>query len=121
MMPVLEVKGRVAMAASSELRLASSIVLASAEALADDLSDAREASRFLLVADRLSALLESPTTPRQRFLEASPSLVEQSGRHRTLIEMVEADQGDYSDRLRLAKVLFRALIWRPETFPYRRD
>ena len=48
---------------------------------------------------------------------ASPAVTETSGRVRTLVEMIEKDEADDTYRLRLAKLLLRALLWRPETFP----
>jgi len=117
MTPVLETLTRPLTPASDEFRLAAEIVHAAAEALALEASEAREASRYLLAADRLSAVLDSPRAGRQQLLMASPAVVEKSGRNRTLIEMIEAEPGDEASRLRLAKVLFRALLWRPETFP----
>jgi len=104
--------------ASADLRLAAAIVQAAAEALATEATESREASRYLLAADRLSAALDSPRTNRHRVLRASPAVTEQSGRFRTLIEMIESEPGDDASRIRLAKLLFRALLWRPETFPF---
>jgi hypothetical protein len=55
---------------------------------------------------------------------ASPAVTEMSGRSRTLIEMIEMIEDSSDDdayRLRLAKLLLRALLWRPETFPLPQD
>jgi hypothetical protein len=100
-----------------DLRLAAIIVRDAAEALAEEARDASDAARYLLAADRISTVLDSPRSGRERFLLASPALTERSGRNRTLIEMIEAEPADDDYRLRLAKLLFRALLWRPETFP----
>jgi predicted component of type VI protein secretion system len=102
---------------SPELRHSADIVVAAAEALALESSEAREASRYLLAADRISTVLDSSAATRQRLLMASPAVTELSGQWRTLIEMIEAEPGDAAYRFRLAKLLFRALLWRPETFP----
>jgi hypothetical protein len=102
---------------STELRHSAEIVVAAAEDLANEASVASEASRYLLAADRISTVLDSASASRERLLQASPAVTESSGQSRTLIEMIEADPSDDAYRLRLAKILFRALIWRPETFP----
>jgi hypothetical protein len=103
--------------ASPELLLAASIVRDAAEALADQAGEASESARYLFAADRLATALGSPQVGRQRLLLASPALTESSGRNRTLVEMIDAEPGDDADRLRLAKLLLRVLLWRPETFP----
>jgi hypothetical protein len=117
MSTVLESSRRPLTLASNEFRLAAEIVLTAAEALAVESSDNREASRYLLAADRLSAELDKPKVTHSRLLLASPAVTENSGRNRTLVEMIEAEPGDGASRLRIAKLLFRAIVWRPETFP----
>jgi len=117
MTPVLAMSRTISTQLTSEVRVAAGIVQAAAEILAREASEARDVSRYLMAADRISTVLESPRASRQRLLLASPALTEMSGRNRTLIEMIEAEPGDDVHRLRLAKLLFRALIWRPETFP----
>ena len=97
---------------------AAAIVRDAAEALADEARDAAEAARYLLAADRLSRGARLARVGRRRLLLASPAVIERSGRTRTLVEMIEAEPGDDEARLRLAKLLLRALVWRPETFPY---
>ena len=104
--------------AGLDLQTAARIVCQAARELAEDTVELAEASRYLLAADRLAqTLAASPPTFRDILL-SSPALTELSGRSRTLVEMIEAETGDEVSRLRLAKLLFRALIWRPETFPY---
>jgi hypothetical protein len=115
MTPVLETSGR--NLASAESLTAARIVQSAAEALAQETSAMADISRFLFAADRIAAVLESPRPTRQRLLLSSPAVTERSGRSRSLIEMIEADPGDETSRFRLAKLLFRALLWRPETFP----
>ncbi len=115
MTPVLETSRRVI--APQELLRAARIVRDAAEALAAETHMTSETSRYLLAADRIAAVLESPRPSRLRLLLTSPALTERSGQSRTLIEMIEAETSDDANRLRLAKLLFRALIWRPETFP----
>ncbi len=115
MTPVLDVPRRTL--ENKSMLFAARIVQKAAELLAEEASEAREVSRYLLVADRISAVLESSRPSRQRVLKTSPALIESSGRSRTLIEMIEAEPGDEDARLRLAKLLFRALLWQPETFP----
>jgi hypothetical protein len=115
MTPVLERSRR--LLAIDELRIAARIVQQAAEALAVESTDPRDSARYLLAARRIAAVLNSHQPSRQRILESSPALTENSGRSRTLIEMIEAEPGDDRDRLRMAKLLFRALLWRPETFP----
>jgi hypothetical protein len=117
MRPVFETSRRVPVLPSPELRLAADTVLAAAEALAEETSEVAQASRYLGVAERISRELESPQANRQRLLMASPAVTEMSGCSRTLIEMIEAEPGDEAYRLRLAKLLLRALNWRSETFP----
>jgi hypothetical protein len=117
MTPVLESSSRALV--SAKFLTAARIVQKAAEALASESSEVAVISRYLLAADRISAVLDSPRPGRQRLLKASPALTERSGRSRTLIEMIEAepDEDDDETRFRLAKLLFRALIWNPETFP----
>jgi hypothetical protein len=103
--------------ASAEFLIASRIVQEAAEVVASESSEASDVSRYLLAADRIAAVLDSPRPSRERLLLASPALTENSGRSRTLIEMIEAEPDDEVARLKLAKLLFRALIWRRETFP----
>jgi hypothetical protein len=117
MMPVDETSRSDSSPPSPELRQSADIVVAAAEALALEASEACEASRYLLAADRIATLLDSSVATRQRLLMASPAVTESSGRSRTLIEMIEAEPSDDDYRFRLAKLLFRALLWRPETFP----
>jgi hypothetical protein len=117
MTPVLLTPRRAPSHASPELLLAASIVRDAAEALADEAREASESARYLLAAGRLESALGSPRVAGQRLLLASPALTDSAGRNRTLVEMIEEDPGDDADRLRLAKLLFRALIWRPETMP----
>lgn len=117
MTPVLAMSRLVATHLTTDLINAAEIVQAAAEALAEDVSEARDATRYLLAADRISIVLESPRSTRDCLLLASPALTEMSGRNRTLIEMIEAETSNDAYRLRLAKLLFRALIWRPESFP----
>ncbi len=117
MTPVSLSSQRAPTRASTELVLAASIVREAAEALADEVGETSESARYLFAADRLATALESLQVGRQRLLLASPAVTESSGRNRTLVEMIEADSGDDDTRLRLAKLLFRALLWRPETFP----
>lgn len=121
MTPVLQPSHRILSPASSDLILAATIVRDAAESLADEEADAHAVARYLLVADRLDEVLGSPEVSRRRILLASPALNEMSGRNRTLVEMIEAEPVDDDTQLRLAKLLLRALIWRPETFPGRRD
>jgi hypothetical protein len=103
--------------ASAETRQAAEIVQAAAEALASEVSEAQEVARYLLAADRLATALESRQIGRERLLTASPAVIESSGNSRTLVEMIEAEPGDMATRLRIAKLLFRALVWLPDTFP----
>ena len=117
MTPVLWTAPRTLEPASAGLRLASRIVRDAAKALAAEARETSEAARYLMVADRITKIVDSPRTSRQQLVLASPALTERSGRRRSLIEMIEEDPGDDGYRLRLAKILFRALIWRPETFP----
>jgi hypothetical protein len=102
------------------VRRAAQIVSEAAEALADEASEANDVSRYLLAADRLTAVLDSPRSGRRRLLMASPVVTESSGRTRTLVEMIEMIDDEHADdayRLRLAKILLRALPWHPEIFP----
>jgi hypothetical protein len=115
MTPVLESPRR--RLETEEFLLAAQIVQRAAELLAEESSEASDISRYLRAADRIAAVLDTPRPSRQRVLLSSPALTESSGRSRTLIEMIEAEPGDVAEKLRLAKLLFRALIWRPETFP----
>jgi hypothetical protein len=117
MTPVLLNSRRAQAHASPGLILAASIVRDAAEVLAEEALEASESARFRLSADRLTAAIGSPQVGRSRLLVASPALTERSGRNRTLVEMIEAEPGNDDDRLRLAKLLFRALVWRPETLP----
>jgi hypothetical protein len=117
MTPVLLTSQRTSTQASPALILSASLVRDAAEALAEEALESSEASRYHLVADRLNTALGSPRVDRRRLLMTSPALTERSGRTRTLVEMIEADECDDAYRFRLAKLLFRALPWQPETFP----
>ena len=124
MTPVLTSPRRRPLSAPVGLRLAAQLARDAAEALADETSDPRDAARYLFAADRLSAALDSPHAGRQRLLMASPAVTETSGRSRTLIEMIEMVEYDPNDdayRFRLAKLLLRALVWQPRTFPHPLD
>jgi len=92
-----------------------------AESLAESATSDRQAARYLLAVDRISAALESPHPTRSRILMASPAITEIAGRACTLIEMIQSEPGDDAARIRLTKLLLRALIWRPESFPYPED
>ncbi len=117
MTPVLLTLPRTSTPACSDLLLAAGIVRDAAQALAEEALDSFDAARYHSLANRLARVLESPRAGRQRLLLTSPALTERSGRNRTLIDMLEDDPGDAAARLRLAKLLLRALVWRPETFP----
>jgi hypothetical protein len=80
--------------------------------LAGRAGDASDRDRYLEVAVRLGVALEARTT-RAIVLEASPHLVERSGRVRSLVEMIEDEPGDEASRFRTAQILMRALIWDP--------
>jgi hypothetical protein len=80
--------------------------------LAGRAGDASDRDRYLEVAVRMGIALEARTT-RAIILAASPSLVERSGRVRSLVEMIEDEPGDDASRFRTAKLLMRALIWDP--------
>ncbi len=101
----------------SSIRLAAIVALEANEVLASETTEPLRAVWYRQAADRLSAALEDPEATRQRLLSASPALVELSGRARTLLEMIEDDPGDDQTRLRLAKILLRALSWRTEPRP----
>jgi len=118
MMPVpLTTAQRSSFHASPELILAAWIVRDAAEAVSEQHSLSYDTSRFVFLADRLGDMLRSVQVVRSRLLRISPALTERSGRNRTLIEMIEAHPGDDEARLRLARLLLRALVWRPETLP----
>jgi hypothetical protein len=118
MTPVLLTKQSTPTLASRELLHAASLVRDAAEALAEESREAAESTRYFFAADRLDMALGLLRVGRRRLILASPALTELSGRSRSLIEMIEADPGDDAARLQLAKLLLRALIWRPETFPF---
>jgi hypothetical protein len=118
MTPVLLTKQSAPALASRELLLAASIVRDAAEALAEESREAAESARYFFAADRLDMALGLLRVGRRRLILASPALKERSGRTRSLVEMIEAETGDDDARFKLAKLLFRALIWRPETFPF---
>ena len=105
--------------APDPLRLAARIARDAAESLANEATDPREVDRYLLAAGRLSSALDSPLAGRRRLMMASPAVTETTGQVRTLVEMIEMieDEADDTYRLRLARLLLRALVWRPETFP----
>jgi hypothetical protein len=107
--------------ASVGLRRAAAIARDAAGSLAGERVPSREGARYLLAADRLSQALELPQISRYRLQMASPAVLEASGRTRTLLDMIEAEPDDDEARLRLAKLLLRALLWQPETFPYPGD
>jgi hypothetical protein len=117
MTPVSLTSRRTPTQACPELILAASIVRDAAETLAEEAQESSESARYLFVADRLTAAIGSPLVGRKRLLMASPALTERSGTNRTLVEMIEAEPVDDDARFRLAKLLFRALVWRTETFP----
>ena len=50
---------------------------------------------------------------RAEILGGSPYVIERSGRARTIVEMIEHEAGDDEWRLRLSKLLLRALVWEP--------
>ena len=103
--------------ASAELVHSAGVVRDAARFLAEQSADGPESARFRHVADRLASALDSTRLGRLRLLTTSPALTERSGRNRTLIEMIAEEPGDDEARLRLAKLLLRALNWRPETLP----
>ena len=99
------------------LILAARIVRDAADSLGSEVEDLTESARYFLAADRIAAALRPVRFDRRRLLGASPALVERSGRTRTLVEMIEAEPEDATARFRLARLLFRALLWEPEMFP----
>ncbi|WP_435007048.1 hypothetical protein P12x_004452 [Tundrisphaera lichenicola] len=118
MTPVLEPSLITLERASTELLLATAIARDALEQLAEESLPGRIRDRYQFAADRLTQTLDFPRPSRRRLLEASPAVLERSRRSRSLIEMIEAEPEDDEVRLRLAKLLLRALVWRPETFPY---
>jgi hypothetical protein len=117
MTPVLDAPKGTLAPCPTELRIAAAIARDAAEELAGMDLISPESGRYLLAAERLARALESPEVTRSRLLKASPAVLERSGRTRTLVEMIAAEPDDDEARLRLARLLLRALIWRPETFP----
>ncbi len=91
---------------------AAAMVHDAALTLASDAAEGTERDRYLGVAARLGAVLESSPN-RLEVLDASPRVVERSGRIRTFVEMIEDEPGDDATRFRLTMVLMRALIWDP--------
>ncbi len=108
---------RPASPASDSLIHAAQIVRDAADSLGSEVEDLTESARYFLAADRIAAALRPARVDRRRLLGASPALVERSGRTRTLVEMIEAEPEDDAAQFRLARLLFRALLWEPETFP----
>jgi hypothetical protein len=121
MTPALQPSRRTHPQATSDLILAATIVRDAADSIANDETDPQAVASYLRAADRLDEALNSPEISPRRILRASPALTERSGRVRTLVEMIEAEPVEDHARLRLAKLLFRSLIWHPESFPGRRD
>jgi hypothetical protein len=118
MRPVLDTPDGALTSRSSEFRIAAGIAREAAEELAGVDLLSPESARYLLAAERFARALESPGVSRSRLLKASPAVLERSGRTRTLVEMIAAEPDDDEARLRLAKLLLRALVWLPDTFPY---
>jgi hypothetical protein len=118
MTPVSPSSSRPLSLASPELLLAAAIARDAAEEMAAEARDASDSARYLRLAERLTTLLGSDQVDRRRLLLASPAVTERSGANRTLLEMIEiAEPDDDAYRLRIARLLLRALAWRPETFP----
>jgi hypothetical protein len=93
------------------IRHAARLVLEAARSLAEDAAGG-DAARFGPVARQLSDVL-GDGAGRAEILAGSPYVVERSGRARTIVEMIEHVAGDDESRLRLARLLMRALIWEP--------
>ena len=93
------------------IRHAARLVLEAARSLAED-AGGGDVARFGSAARRLSAVLEAGPG-RAEILAASPYVIGRSGRARTIVEMIEHEAGDDESRLRLAKLLMRALVWEP--------
>jgi hypothetical protein len=117
MTPVSLTPRRTFSPASPELIHSAGIVRDAAQALAEERFDTPESARFRHVADRLTSALNSSRRGQGGLLMISPAVTERSGRNRTLLEMIAEDPGDDETRFRLAKLLLRALSWRPETLP----
>ena len=82
-----------------------------ARSLIDDATIVADARRLDAVDRSLSAALADPDALRADILDASPFVVERSGRVRTLVEMIEDDEAQGAERLRLAMLLLRAIEW----------
>jgi hypothetical protein len=91
-------------------REAARLVMEAALSLAH--GTAGDSARYRSVAESLA---ESLAARRDRggLLAASPYVVERSGRVRTVVEMIEHEEGDDEALLRLARLLLRALEWHP--------
>jgi hypothetical protein len=91
---------------------AASLIIEAARSLIDDTAVVVDRGHCRAVAQALASSLARGDACRADILAVSPSIVERSGRVKTLVEMVEEDGGDRAARLRLARLLLRAIDWR---------
>ena len=86
-------------------------IVAAARSLLTDMAVDVDRGRCLAVALAIEDALADPDASACDILSASPFVVERSGRVRTLVEMVEADESQGEERFRLARLLLRAIEW----------
>jgi hypothetical protein len=93
------------------LRDAARLVIQAARSLAEGATGPDAAWYGSAARDLSAGLAGGPG--RAEILAASPYVIERSGRPRTIVEMIEHEAGGDEARLRLARLLLRALAWEP--------
>jgi hypothetical protein len=91
--------------------LAARLIVMAARSLANDHTVTVDASLCRAAAASLAGALARPLVHRADILAASPFVVERSGRSKTLVEMIENEDGDDAAKIRLARLLLRAIDW----------
>jgi hypothetical protein len=92
--------------------VAARLIITAARSLCSDSTVFIADDRCRAVAEALTRALAVPHARRADILDASPSIFDPSGRIKTLVEMIEEEDGDDAAKLRLARLLLRAIEWR---------
>jgi hypothetical protein len=102
---------RVAPPSHDPCRLAAGQIIVAANSLIGDPTIVIDRCRCRAIARALAGALANPHARRADILAASPFVIERSGRDKTLVEMIEEDESEGAAKLRLARLLLRAIEW----------
>jgi hypothetical protein len=91
--------------------LVARLIIEAAQSLQDDPTITVNSAWCQAIADSLTEVLDNPETQRPEILATPPYILGQDGQAKTLVEMIEHDEGNDPAKLRLTRLLLRVLDW----------